>query len=74
MGVYCERLGPGLLAEPLNALSNLAFFLAAWAAWSVARRGGALDSGIAVLVGLIATIGIGSTLFHTFSTPWAHRA
>jgi hypothetical protein len=22
---YCERLGPGLWAEPLNALTNLAF-------------------------------------------------
>ena len=26
---YCERLGPGLLAEPANALSNLAFAAAA---------------------------------------------
>jgi hypothetical protein len=71
VGAYCERLGPGLFAEPLNALSNVAFFLAAWAAWSVARRGAALDSGITLLVALIATIGVGSTLFHTFSTPWA---
>jgi hypothetical protein len=26
---YCERLGPGLWAEPLNALTNLAFIVAA---------------------------------------------
>lgn len=24
--IYCERLGPGLWAEPLNALTNAAFF------------------------------------------------
>ena len=26
---YCERLGPGFWAEPLNAWTNLAFLLAA---------------------------------------------
>ena len=26
---YCERLGPGLWAEPLNFLSNAAFLVAA---------------------------------------------
>jgi hypothetical protein len=32
MDVYCERVGPGLLAELLNAVSNTSFLLAAWAA------------------------------------------
>jgi hypothetical protein len=27
--LYCERTAPGLLNEPLNAISNLAFFAAA---------------------------------------------
>jgi hypothetical protein len=31
--LYCERLIPGFWAEPLNALSNAAFWLAAWAVW-----------------------------------------
>jgi hypothetical protein len=31
--IYCERLGPGLWAEPLNAVTNVAFFVAAWLAW-----------------------------------------
>ena len=25
LGIYCERTGPGLLAEPLNAVSNASF-------------------------------------------------
>jgi hypothetical protein len=25
MDAYCERVGPGLLAEPLNAVSNISF-------------------------------------------------
>jgi hypothetical protein len=71
MKLYCERLGPGFLAEPLNAASNVAFFVAAWAVWSLAERSRSLNPGNAVLVCLIVTIGIGSTLFHTFATPWA---
>jgi hypothetical protein len=69
--LYCERLGPGLWAEPLNATTNLAFFLAAWAAWALGRRAYALSPGVRHLVALIIAIGVGSTLFHTFATPWA---
>lgn len=35
---YCERTGPELLAEPLNALSNASFFIAAWLLWRVYKR------------------------------------
>lgn len=68
---YCERLGPGLWAEPFNALSNLAFFVAAWALWRLSRqRGGpGLEGGI--LLGLLLCIGTGSSLYHTFATGWA---
>ena len=38
MDAYCERVGPGLLAEPLNAVSNASFLLAALAAWVLAAR------------------------------------
>ena len=69
--LYCERVGAGLWAEPLNALSNVAFFVAAWAAWRLAVRLGTLTPGTVVLVALIASVGIGSSLFHTFATPWA---
>jgi hypothetical protein len=30
---YCERLIPGFWGEPLNAISNLAFWLTAWLVW-----------------------------------------
>jgi hypothetical protein len=33
MDAYCERTGPGPLAEPLNAITNASFLIAAWAAW-----------------------------------------
>ncbi|MGY8904012.1 MAG: hypothetical protein ACKVIH_05630 [Burkholderiales bacterium] len=38
LDLYCERLAPGLWGEPLNALSNGAFWLAAlWLWWLGAR-------------------------------------
>lgn len=69
--LYCERVDPGLWAEPVNASTNLAFFLAAWAIWSLARRAHALSAGTWLLIVVLVTIGIGSTLFHTFATTWA---
>jgi len=68
---YCERTDPGLLAEPFNALTNLAFLIAAWRAWVLGRDCNALTTGIRVLVALLISIAIGSTLYHTFATAWA---
>ncbi|MCC7080475.1 MAG: ceramidase domain-containing protein [Burkholderiales bacterium] len=69
--VYCERVGPGLWAEPANALTNAAFFIVAWALWRTARRAGPLGPALRVLLSLVVAIGIGSSLFHTFATARA---
>jgi hypothetical protein len=71
LDLYCERVGPGLAAEPMNAVTNAAFFLVAWLAWRFARRLGPLSADMRMLIALIVAIGVGSTLFHTFATPWA---
>ncbi|KAA2312381.1 hypothetical protein DL237_17320 [Pseudooceanicola sediminis] len=64
---YCERLGPGLWAEPLNALTNLAFIAVALALW---RAVAGLP--LARLLCLVLfVIGVGSGLFHTLATGWA---
>ncbi len=67
--LYCERLGPGLLGEPLNALSNLAFVLAALAALHLARERGRREGRL--LAALLGAIGLGSAAFHTFASAWA---
>jgi len=69
--LYCERLGPGLLAEPVNVLTNAAFFVAAWFAWRVARSAGRVSMPTGVLIALLVAIGAGSALFHTFASGWA---
>ena len=68
LDLYCERTGTGLWAEPLNALTNLAFFTAAWKLIPNSEKGA---SPLTLLIALIVSIGIGSTLFHTFATTWA---
>lgn len=71
LDLYCERIGPGLFAEPLNLLSNVAFLVAAWAAWLLARRAQTTLAGIRALIALSVVIATGSALFHTFAATWA---
>jgi hypothetical protein len=68
---YCERTGPGLLAEPLNAITNASFLIAALVAWYPARRSGHLSAGVQALLWLSVSVGLGSGLWHTFATGWA---
>jgi hypothetical protein len=71
--LYCERIAPGLLAEPLNALSNISFLIAAWAIWRLAKQQQKqVSAGLRMLIALAVSIGIGSGLFHTFATTWAN--
>ena len=67
----CERISPGLLAEPLNALTSSAFLIVAWAAWNLARRTGNRSAGIHGLLALSVAIGLGSGLWHMLATSWA---
>jgi hypothetical protein len=65
---YCERAGaPEMWAEPLNALTNLAFILAAWLAYQNVRSLPLcrFPEGY-VLCALLAFIGVGSGLWHLF--------
>lgn len=64
---YCERLEPGLWAEPINAVTNLAFIIAAYFALALAIDEDAVNKKSLILIELIALIGIGSALFHTFA-------
>ena len=69
---YCERLDASFWAEPINALTNAAFLLAALVmAWRL--RGTNLPLAHA-LTGLLAMIGLGSFLFHTVAQGWAALA
>jgi len=73
--IYCERTDPSFWAEPLNAISNLAFLLAAGlAARRAAPPAGRADRPVLALAGLVAVIGVGSFLFHTFANRWSALA
>ena len=67
---YCERTDFSLWSEPVNAVTNAAFLIAALVMW---RRTGGV-TGARVLCVILFVIGIGSTLFHTFATAWAAMA
>ncbi len=69
--MYCERLGPEFWAEPLNAITNLSFFIAAFLAFVLARRESALNWRSGFLIFMMVVIGSGSFAFHTLATFWA---
>lgn len=77
--IYCERgQDPAFWAEPMNALTNGAFIIAAAFAtreYLVAPpERGRRDMPTALLILLTYTIGVGSFLFHTYATRWAALA
>lgn len=70
--LYCERIEAAFWAEPVNALTNASFLVSAYLLWALLKRkDAALTGHFQLMVFLIAAIGIGSFLFHTFATSWA---
>ena len=69
---YCERTGPELWSEPLNAITNLAFIIAGiWGIREARKRNAGLWA--ETLGWLVVLVGIGSGLFHTVAnrlTMW----
>ena len=67
--LYCERLAPGLFGEPLNALTNLFFLLAAFVLARRLKAGdlrGRWDDWL--LTAMVGLVGIGSLAFHILAT------
>ncbi|MEV7339751.1 ceramidase domain-containing protein [Streptomyces sp. NPDC093544] len=68
---YCERGSAAFWAEPVNALTNFAFVVAALAVWRILRPYRRVPADIGLLVPFMALIGIGSFAFHTLATRWS---
>ncbi|MEL7099587.1 MAG: ceramidase domain-containing protein [Pseudomonadota bacterium] len=64
---YCERVDPTYWSEPVNAVTNAAFIIAALVMWG--RTGGNVAA--RALCAVLFAIGVGSYLFHTHATGWA---
>jgi hypothetical protein len=63
--LYCERLNPGIFAEPLNAITNFAFMGVGLFILKGPSFAGKILGVVTILVGL------GSLTLHTFATTWA---
>ncbi|WP_127107487.1 ceramidase domain-containing protein [Pararhodobacter zhoushanensis] len=72
--IYCERVSAAFWAEPVNALTNAAFVLAALWGAAEARKRGVRSPMVWVLIVMAGVIGVGSFLFHTFATRWSELA
>lgn len=71
----CERLGDGALAQPVNALSGLAFLFAGLWIASLARRAPARRLELVVFGTAVASNAIGGVFFHGLQgsvSRWVH--
>jgi hypothetical protein len=71
---YCERIDASFWSEPVNALSNGGFLAAAALAFLQWRRARSSDRPAICLIIIVATVGVGSFLFHTFANRWSRLA
>src|SRR3546814_15615294 len=75
--IYCERLGPGLWAEPLHALTNLALIVAGLVLVAALRLAEPAVRRVPAMLGIVAllfVLVIGSGVFHTFALAWVAHA
>src|SRR5262249_48656375 len=72
--LYCERTDASFWAEPANALTNVAFLIAAAAAFWLWRRAGSRNWPALALSVVVVAVGIGSFASHTLATRGAMLA
>jgi hypothetical protein len=72
--LYCERTQDGLGGEPVNAMSNIGFFIAAFLLLRLYRTQKTLFGtmpDVVILIWLTVAVGTGSLIFHTVATMWS---
>lgn len=67
---YCERSSSGFFAEPLNAISNIAFIFAGFGIYKLLTKNKIRKIEYKVILLLILLIGVGSFLWHTIRNPY----
>lgn len=71
---YCERTDASFWAEPLNAITNAAFVIAAYFLLRLWRSQPNKPWPLTAMIICIAVIGAGSFLFHTHANTWSMLA
>ena len=65
---YCERQTAGLLAEPINLVSNVAYVIAAWMFYRSQKRHASLEpEQVAAFCALLVLVALCSAAFHSIA-------
>ena len=67
---YCERVGNKFYAEPVNAISNIAFFVSAFFIYRLLKKHNIKSFVYWFLFVLLLLVGTGSLLYHSFRNPF----
>lgn len=66
---HCEKSW-GLISEPIDTISNIAFFISAYFIYALFKRNNIKDDYLQILLILVLLIGTGSTIYHAFRNPF----
>lgn len=73
--IYCERISPEIFSEPINFITNVAFWITFFLLLKKHNKKHYEDEGIRIysfiLIVLVFLIGTGSFLFHLFGNLWS---
>ena len=73
--IYCERISPEILAEPINFFTNIAFWVAFFLLLKKYNKKNYEHVNLRIysiiLISLVLIIGTGSFLFHLFGNVWS---
>ena len=66
---YCERVSDSLFSEPINLITNLAFFVSAFFVYKIIKASNLKNSIYNFFPWIIFSIGLGSSLWHLYRNP-----
>lgn len=68
---YCERVGSGIFSEPINLLSNLAFFVSVILLYKLFKSRKNINFEYWFILTIFLIVGVGSSLWHSLRIPLA---
>lgn len=70
ISTHCEK-PLGIISEPVNTISNLAFFVSVYLIFKLIRKNKIKSENLRKLPFLVILIGLGSTIYHGYNNPYA---
>jgi len=69
ISTHCEK-PLGIISEPVNTISNMAFFVSAYFIFKLIQKNNIKNGGLRILPFLVILVGLGSAIYHGYNNPY----